>query len=378
MIKLFVTGDNHIGRKFDKYASIKQKLVESRFCCLEDMVNTAEKEKCDFIVVTGDLFDNTYAIPKKDIKRVVDTLGEFSQRVLILPGNHDYYSGSEALWDIFIEVAGSYSNLILLDKYEKYDFDCDGGNVNFYPAHCDSKHSASNRLDWIKKADIDANDCFNVGVAHGALEGLAIDAEGVYFPMTRAELNGIKMDAWLIGHAHVTEPAIPAGEEKSGFNIFNAGTHEQLDLHNQTEGNAFVITLDNTDGVKRVFAKRVITGNIRYFDEKIRFNASENKGLEEAVQNLVKEYPSNSIVRIALAGSVSPEEYVKKDSIYDAVLSRFMEYRVIDGELSEKITKEKIENEFSEIGFAAKFLEELADDPIALQMAYDVVNSVKK
>ena len=38
---------------------------------------------------------------------------------------------------------------------------------------------------------------------------------------------------------------------------------------------------------------------------------------------------------------------------------------------------EKIENEFSEIGFAAKFLKGLLDDPVELQMAYDIVKSLK-
>ena len=38
MIKLFVTGDNHIGRKYDRYPEIREKLIESRFSCLQDMV----------------------------------------------------------------------------------------------------------------------------------------------------------------------------------------------------------------------------------------------------------------------------------------------------------------------------------------------------
>lgn len=88
-MKLFVTGDNHIGRKFDKY-SIKNQLIESRFLCLKDMVETAEKEQCEFFVITGDLFDNTYAITKKDVKRVVEILAGFNQNVLVLPGNHDF------------------------------------------------------------------------------------------------------------------------------------------------------------------------------------------------------------------------------------------------------------------------------------------------
>ena len=90
MLKIFVTGDNHFGRKFDKY-SVKNQLIESRFECLEEMVKMAEKEHCEFFVITGDLFDNTYAISKNDVNRVVEILAGFNQKVLVLPGNHDFY-----------------------------------------------------------------------------------------------------------------------------------------------------------------------------------------------------------------------------------------------------------------------------------------------
>lgn len=376
MVKLFVTGDNHIGRRFDKYG-IKSLLVESRFKCLEDMVEAAEKEHCEFFVITGDLFDKTYAIAKKDIKRVVEILSGFSQTVLVLPGNHDFYSGNEQLWEDFMEVADAYSNIIVLDEYQPYEFDSSDGPIIFYPAHCDSKHSGTNRLDWMKAAKVDGAGRYNIGLAHGALEGLAIDAEGIYFPMSRTELHSIPMDLWLLGHAHVTEPAIPTGEEVTGYSIFNAGTHEQLDLHNNTEGNAFVITLQNNDGIKKILAKRIVTGRIRYFDKRLIFNALDNKSLEETIEDLVKDYPSSSIVRLTLSGSIDSSEYQKKEAIYDAHLSRFLDYMINDNDLSEKITREKIENEFSEIGFAAKFLEGLLDDPIELQMAYDVVKSLR-
>lgn len=49
------------------------------------MIETAEKEQCEFFVITGDLFDNTYAITKKDVKRVVEILAGFNQNVLVLP-----------------------------------------------------------------------------------------------------------------------------------------------------------------------------------------------------------------------------------------------------------------------------------------------------
>ena len=374
-MKLFVTGDNHFGRKFDKYV-IKDQLIESRFTCLENMVKTAEQEQCEFFVITGDLFDNTYAIAKKDVKRVIETLAGFDQNVLVLPGNHDFYSGNEQLWKDFADAADTHSNIFLLDEYRPYEFESSEGPVVFYPAHCDSKHSETNRLGWIKSEEIEGNGRFNIGLAHGALEGLAIDTEGVYFPMSRTELHSIPMDLWLLGHAHVTEPAIPAGEEVTGYSIFNAGTHEQLDLHNNTEGNAFVITLQDNDGIKRVVAKRVVTGMIRYFDEKLILNATDDKSLEQAIADTVEDYPNSSIVRLTISGSIDASEYREKETIYETQLSRFMDHKINDNDLSEKITREKIESEFSEVGFAARFLEELLDDPVKLQMAYDVVRSL--
>ncbi len=41
MIKLFVTGDNHIGKRYDRYPEAKEKLISSRLDCIEDMVKEA-------------------------------------------------------------------------------------------------------------------------------------------------------------------------------------------------------------------------------------------------------------------------------------------------------------------------------------------------
>ena len=60
------------------------------------------------------------------------------------------------------------------------------------------------------------------------------------------------------------------------------------------------------------------------------------------------------------------------------ILGKFIYYRINDTALSEKINKDKIESEFSEIGFVAKFLDGLLDNPVELQMAYDVVKTLKQ
>lgn len=373
MIRVCVTGDNHFGRSFDKY-SIKNELIESRFISLEKCILAAEREKCDFFIVTGDLFDRTYSIAKKDIKRVVGILGGFNQRILVLPGNHDYYTENENLWKDFLELSAEYSNIVLLNENRPYEFEVGDDKVCVYPAFCDMKHSSDNRIQWIKEENVSDKN-INIGVAHGALEGLAIDTEGIYFPMSKAELSSLPMDIWLLGHAHVTEPKIAEGEEAYGYRIFNAGTHEQLDLHNDTEGNCFIISIDNEKGMKTVSAKRVVCGQIRYFDLKFNFDALTDGDLEDTLTADLKELPDASIVRLTLSGSISQTDYEERYAIYESVLDRFLYGKelVRDDELMEKITKEKIRNEFSEVGLCAKFLERLLDDPIELQMAYEIV-----
>ena len=49
-----------------------------------------------------------------------------------------------------------------------------------------------------------------------------------------------------------------------------------------------------------------------------------------------------------------------------------------DSELSEEITVEKIRSEYSELSFAAQFMEKLMDNPVELQMAYQLVNRCKE
>ena len=61
MLKIFVTGDNHIGLK---YASHEQAaiLASSRVAAFEGMVQKANQDFCDLFVITGDLFENTYSV----------------------------------------------------------------------------------------------------------------------------------------------------------------------------------------------------------------------------------------------------------------------------------------------------------------------------
>ena len=375
MVKIFVTGDNHIGRKYDRYPEIKEKLIESRFDCLKDMVIKAENEGCDFFVITGDLFDNNNSIRVGDVKRVVKILSVFNGRVLVLPGNHDYYTGDNKVWRDFENALSSMDhNIIILNEFRAYSFDDVGDkDIKIFPAFCQDKHSEENNLGWIKNSDIEVAEDINIGIAHGALKGITPDMREEYFLMSERELMDIPVDVWLIGHTHIAYPAdLDVIKETTGYKIFNAGTHEQTDLHNNSEGNGFIIRIEKTDGKATVYAKKYISGKIRYYDIKVQLGTGKSlrEALEEAAEGCIK----NSVVRVNISGTIPKIEYEDRNKIYEEMLGHYLFYEVNDYELSEEITLDTIRAEFAETSFAAQFMEQLINDPVELQMAYTMLH----
>lgn len=372
MLKIFVTGDNHIGLK---YASHEQSavLAASRISAFENMVQTANQENCALFVITGDLFENTYSISKRDVKALLDMLSCFQGTVAVLPGNHDYYGKDVKVWQYFKEVMASHDNIMLLTEYRPYALTADGAEVVLYPALCTSLHSApgQNNLDWIKKESILPDHTYRIGIAHGAVDGETIDNEGRYFLMNRAELESIPVDAWLIGHTHVpfprdlTESFAPCG------NIFNAGTHVQTDVSCNTEGQCFIVEIADD---KTVRGKKIVSGNLRFYRKSISLTAGR---MESVLNDGLAGFDDNSVVDIILSGAVTAEEYENRTAVIEKSLSRFVEGTYDDYSLSKLISKELIDGEFPETSFSAGLLTALLDDPKEAQLAYELLTSLK-
>ena len=370
MIKLFVTGDVHIGKKYDGYSDIKDTLIQSRFNCLDRAVKQAEKEACDYFVITGDLFERINAIKVGDVKKVVDILAAFNGSVVVLPGNHDFYSDEAKVWkDFRAHMAKTDHNITLITEFKEYTFETDDETITFYPAFCDSKHSESNNLGWIKQSAMD-DSTYHVGIAHGTIEGVAQDDEGKYFVMSEKELKSIPVDAWLIGHTHTPYPGdLPLEGEIEGYQIFNAGTPAQIAVNNNTEGYCFIVSLEKEQDKTIVSAHRYKSGEIRFFD--IDAKASEGS-LESVIKTATENLPDESVIRLTVSGTVDAEDYQDRQNIYKDALDRFIAVYEEDSTLCERITDEKIRAEFAETGFAAEFLLSIKD-PQELKMAYDLI-----
>lgn len=373
MIRIFETGDNHIGLK---YASHEQAaiLASSRVTAFENMVQVANQENCDLFVITGDLFENTYSISKKDIKSLLDMLSCFKGTVAVLPGNHDYYDKNVKVWQYFKDVLASYDNILLLTDYRPYSLELNGEKVLLYPALCTSIHSApgENNLGWIKSADIQNDGTYHIGIAHGAVEGETIDKEGQYFLMTRSELENIPVDVWLIGHTHVPFPRNLEKEFVSAGKIFNAGTHVQTDVNCNTEGQCFIIEIAAD---KTVRAKKVISGNLHFYRKSMILSPGK---MQAVLPHELAGIENNSVVELLLSGAVTKEEYENRHAVINSELSRFIEGSYNDYALSQLISKDLIDTEFPETSFAANLLTSLLDQPKEAQLVYELLATLKE
>ena len=373
MLRIFVTGDNHVGLKYASHERAAT-LASSRIAAFDGMVQIANEENCALFVITGDLFENTYSVSKRDIKTLLDALSCFKGTVIVLPGNHDYYDKDVKVWQYFKDVMSNYDNIMLLTDYRTYELTANGEDVVLYPALCTSLHSApgQNNLGWIKDADIQNDGSYHIGIAHGAVEGETIDNEGHYFLMKRSELESIPVDAWLIGHTHVPFPRNLTDDFTTGEKIFNAGTHVQTDVSCNTEGLCFIVEIGDD---KTVCAKKVVSGNLRFYRKSIALSAGT---MEETLQRELSEIADNSVVDLILTGAVTTEEYEDRATIIENILSRFIEGTYNDYALSKLISKELIESEFPETSFSAGFLASLLDNPKEAQLAYELLQSLKE
>lgn len=372
MLKIFVTGDNHFGKRYANHPA-KDRIIEERFKAFERAVAAANEARCGLFAVTGDLFDEC-SVPKKTIKRAVEILSGFDGDVVVLPGNHDPYTEDSKLWQQFKEESAKCGKITLLCEYRPYAFDIGGDEAVIYPAFCDERHSEnSNRLDWIKDAPIQGGETYHIGMAHGAVLGESLDSEGQYFPMSRGELYAIPVDAWLIGHTHVpfprdlSEELMPTKER-----VFNPGTHSQTDVSNNTEGDCFIIEID---GGKNIKAKKVTTGKMRFYRREVFVSAGSFK---EDLVRTVEGFSDDSIVELRIKGAVNGDEYDNRRQIIDEVKARFIEANFSDSGLSKLITREIVKREFPETSFCSRFLTELLADPKEAHMAYELLREVKE
>jgi len=370
-VKIFHTADLHLGMRFAGYPEIQDKLINARYETLENMVKIANNEKCDLFVISGDLFDRV-TMKANEIYRAVKALNEFNgELIIVLPGNHDFYTRDSHLWEEFSKHAGD--RVMILKEPGVYDLSQHHLNMKIYACPCHSKHSAENMISKLDLNGTEIDDVIKIGLAHGSLKGVSPDFEKTYYPMTRKELESIRLDLWLLGHTHLPWLVNPDNNSR----ILIPGTPEPDGFDCKHAGNAFIISIESPS---EITIQKVVTGQYQFIIKEIFLHD------EHSIHRMKDEYSKkkyqNAIVRLILKGRLKKEDLEKVEEAIKEISKNVLLLQANRDELNEEITPELINSEFTQDSFPHRLLFSLLEEKEdvsarAVQKAYDIIREIR-
>lgn len=369
-LRILHTADNHIGISFNQHPpAVRDHLLEERFVALENLVKTANQRQAHFFVVAGDLFDKV-RLPKKTIARTVKILAGFEgEAVLVLAGNHDYYEGAESeLWKSFRSAAEG-TCVVALTESGPCDFSGDEFGVRFYACPCPSKHSREHTIGWVAEAEKPA-DTFHIGIAHGNLQGLGLDAGNNYFSMTSDDLRSAGLHTWLLGHIHVPSPA-PGTTGRPPF--FMPGIHTPDSVKCTHPGHAWWIELQDDGSCEY---EQLTTGSVRFLRfSRVLNHADDIMKLQTQCEELDG---AKTILDLQLTGRLRKEELTRLNELLKKLAPRFLHF-TFEKDVATVLDAAAISQRFPERTLPNALLKELlADDahPGDAQLALEIIETI--
>jgi DNA repair exonuclease SbcCD nuclease subunit len=373
-IRIVHTADNHLDLPFKQYpAEVAQRLIEERFLALGRLVAAANERNAHFFVVAGDLFDST-RVKVGDIDKAAAVLRGFDGvAVIVVPGNHDHYASSETeVWRRFRRATEADARIDLLVDPAVKSYDVEGQAVHFFPCACPSKTGAESTIGWVAEAAAQHATGLKIGIAHGNVTGLGLDAEGQYFNMEPAALEAAGIATWLLGHIHVPFPTSESGERSP---YFMAGTHTPDSLRCRHAGSAWSIECDG-DRVTRY--ERLAPGEIafRRLTQEL-LSADDVAGIVRTCEALDA---GSTVIDLQLFGRLSAAERAHLTAEIDRLRARFLNLTE-ESDIHDRIDAAQIEREYRSGGLAQRLLTALladADHPDAATLAHQLIEEVSR
>ncbi len=201
-IRLLHTADFHLDRGFKGFPGVKGTM--RRMEILDRFVHVMElagKEGVRAVLIAGDLFDNDKPSPGtiEVVKEQFENLEKDGISVLITPGTHDF-NDPVSVWnrEVFSENVHVFKSPVFSGK------NLPGANLTVYGAANDTADSGRHIMRDVK-LKTDNSHRNKVIMAHGSVQ-VPWARNEKYFPITKEEINVMKVDYVALGHYHSYYP----------------------------------------------------------------------------------------------------------------------------------------------------------------------------
>lgn len=197
-MKFIHTADLHLDSPFKRLNDLPQaifnKIKESSFRSFERIISYAIKEKVDFVLISGDLFDdeNRSLTSQVYVRNQFERLQSHGIQVYMIHGNHDHLGGKWA------NITWPDNTHVFADHVEVKAYEKEGKVMAYiYGFSYEQRVITKNMTNHYIKKD---GALFHIGLLHGNLEGK--EDHDPYAPFTIQQLLDRNLDYWALGHIH--------------------------------------------------------------------------------------------------------------------------------------------------------------------------------
>lgn len=274
--------DLHLGCRFSGISNaderLGKRLRESVFAALDNIISFAKKEKADFIVFSGDIFDSTNETPYTR-SRFADAIASVKIPCYIIYGNHD----TKRKWETSIPLPKNA--YVFPEEPTHVYFEKDGNKtaeligMSFSPDFPSRDFTAD-----VKKE----NDLFSIGVFHCNVDGAKDDN---YAPCKLSELRKKDIDYWALGHIHKA-----AMLSRMPYVVYPGNT-QGMDPKETGEKGAYIVTVKDNAVADIAFFK---TSSVDWFD--VTADITNKTDLNSVFEVIRKDVKKGNIISLKFTG----------------------------------------------------------------------------
>jgi DNA repair exonuclease SbcCD nuclease subunit len=338
MIRFLHAADLHLGLRITRFEEDAcSRIGEARFHALQQLRDKAAEHRVDFILISGDLFDD-HSVSRSDAARAFGILESSKDAcpVYIIPGNHDpLVPGGVWERDPWMREQ-PHLRVHLLRQAEPMRHAT--LPVTFFPCPLRGRRSMDDPTAWIGNHPRDAGDAtIRIGVAHGSLKIMPLPDDDHLIRPDAAEHLGL--DYLALGHWHKLRRHVSSdGIERTAY----SGTHEPMRFpglsasagigwlphsadgdaerfQDDGHGRALLVTIEAANAPPRIEPIEI---------GRLSWSAEERDLTNQTLGSVISEFsrrenPERTVMRLSLSGVVEPRDHTRIDELKQIVLHRF-------------------------------------------------------
>ncbi|MDD4244615.1 MAG: DNA repair exonuclease [Candidatus Methanomethylophilaceae archaeon] len=276
--------DLHLGSRFVGIASLDsekgRRMKESTFTALKNIVKKAKQENVDFVIFSGDIFDDSNETPLTRAN-FADALRELSIPCYIAYGNHDY----ARRWADSIPLPDNA--LVFPDEAVCFHYPSEEDCIaRIYGVSHSVRHVSRDLTEGIKGED----GVFCLAAVHCDVDPPA-GSEDAYAPCSLRSLLNKGIDYWALGHIH------KRGVLNEYPHVVYPGNTQGRDVSENGRKGAYLVTVRDGRVSDMSFFQ---TGDIVW--ETIEMDITGRNDVNSLISELIPLAQNNMFIRLILKG----------------------------------------------------------------------------